>query len=263
MKFLLKFIIVILVVSVIALVGVYLYGYQYYSVPILMYHQIALKSEESSLYVMPAVFERQMKFLVDNKYNVMTLDDFINAKENNETLKRKSVVLTFDDGHSDSYTHVYPILKKYQLPATYFVIVNMIDQPGHLTTEQIKELAASGLITIASHSLSGEYLPGKERGMLRREILASKDILEWLVKRKIEYFCYPIGGFTPEIQVLVKDSGYRAAFTTNRGLVQSRRNEDIFALKRIKIKNTDNPIILLVKLSGYYNLFRKTVEPHT
>ena len=75
--------------------------------------------------------------------------------------------------------------------------------------------------------------------------------------RQVNIFAYPTGGYTKEAQDLLRKSGYLMAFTTNRGFDKSRSNNDIFALRRIKVTNKDNWFKLWVKLSGIYNLFQK------
>jgi len=57
---------------------------------------------------------------------VISLDDFLEIHRNNAAIPENAVVITFDDGYRDNYTTVYPILKKYKMPATIFLTVNMI-----------------------------------------------------------------------------------------------------------------------------------------
>jgi len=62
-----------------------------------------------------------------NNYKVISLDDFLEIHRSNAAIPDNAVVLTFDDGYRSNYTEVYPILKKYKIPATIFLTVNMID----------------------------------------------------------------------------------------------------------------------------------------
>ncbi|MFH1245578.1 MAG: polysaccharide deacetylase family protein [Candidatus Omnitrophota bacterium] len=244
------------------LTGIFLFLQPRYAVPMLMYHYIEENGKYSSLSVSPESFRRQVEFLHRNKYNVISLAEFVSAAYNKEKLPRKSVVITFDDGYEDNFTCAYPVLRAYHIPATIFVIVNSIGEKGYLSYAQIKEMLDSGIIDIGSHTLEGDYLPGKSREHIEREIGLSKKILEARLNRKIDFLCYPIGGFTPQMQDIVRKNGYIAACTTNRGIKKTCFNDDIFALKRIKIKDSSNPLVLWAKLSGYYNLFRKVKSFH-
>ena len=248
---------------ILAVAGLYYYARPKYVAPILMYHHIDERGGVSSLSVSPENFRRQMRFLSEHNYNVISLAEFVQAKLEKKRLARNTVVLTFDDGYEDNYLLAYPVLKKYSLPAIIFVIVGSIGEEGYLNHRQIKEMSSSGIIDIGSHTLSGAYLPGQSRGELNREIGLSKKTLEANLNNRTEFFCYPIGGFSPGIQEIVKRCGYAAACTTNRGKAKDRLNNDLFALKRIKIKDSfPNLFVFRVKLSGYYNLFRRVREPH-
>ncbi len=248
---------------VLAITGFYLYIRPKYVVPILMYHRVDGKGKSSSLSVSPENFRRQMRFLSRWNYNVIPLAKLAHSIEQKERLPRNTVVLTFDDGYEDNYVFAYPVLKKYNLPATIFVIVDSAGREGYLNYAQMKEMASSGIITIGSHTLAGDYLPGKTSLRLKREIGASKRILQGRLNKKVDLFCYPIGGFSPQIQEIVKRYGYQAACTTNRGKRQAYKNCDLLALKRIKVKDSSpNLFVFWVKLSGYYNLFRRVREPY-
>ena len=86
------------------------------------------------------------------------------------------------------------------------------------------------------------------------------DNIEGELGHRIDYFAYPSGGFNESIQALVKESGYKGACTTNRGY--HPHNDDPYEIKRIRFGNNDHSdLVLWVKLSGYYHLFRKWKNP--
>ncbi|MBN3039331.1 MAG: polysaccharide deacetylase family protein [Candidatus Omnitrophica bacterium] len=254
----------LVLILVVCVAGFSFYAFTRYTVPILMYHRIDKRGEVSSLSVSPSNFEKQMAFLAKHKYNVISLDEFAKAKKQGSCLPRNTVVITFDDGYEDNYKIAFPILKKHNIPAIIFVIVDVIGSEGYLSYSQIAEMVSSGIITIGSHSLSGGYLPGRPEAVLKHEIGSSKIKLERNIGKAVDFFCYPIGGFTKEIQGIVKQAGYKAACSTNRGLIKNNLNEDLYALKRIKITDSDpNIFVFWAKISGYYNLFRSVKNPHS
>jgi len=73
------------------------------------------------------------------------------------------------------------------------------------------------------------------------------------------YFSYPIGVFTQQIKDLVKEAGYKAAVTTNRGKDYSN-TRDLYELHRVSVRNGDLSWSFWGKLSGYYNFFRKAKD---
>lgn len=254
-----RFIIILLLLAI----AVFTYGLELrgkYVVPILNYHEVSLNGRQDNLLNVTAKnFETQMSFLKRHKYNVISLDELVSSITSKKPLPRNSVVLTFDDGNADNYEHAFPVLKKYGFPATIFIAVRLIGKKGFLTWEQIVEMEKGG-ITFGSHTLNHVYLPDLSQSKQKKEIYASKKILERRLGHSVNHFCYPKGGFSNEIKGFVRSAGYVSACTTNRGY--DRFNRDVYELKRIRFANKYTmPIVFWAKLSGYYNLFRKPVSP--
>ena len=230
-----------------------------YVVPIVMYHHVDIKEHKDLNTVSPASFEHQMDFIKKNGYHVISLDALVEAIKENKPMPHKSVVITFDDGYDDNYSYAYPILKQRQFPATIFLISDFIGKEGYLDWSQIKEMLKNG-VSFGSHTRHHAYLPGvKNIGMLMDEIEQSKNIIERNLGQKVNYFCYPFGGFNPVVKEIVKQSGYKAAVTTNRGF--ERYNKDLYEIKRVRFKDKDSDLVMRFKLSGFYNLFRGIKPP--
>ncbi len=231
-----------------------------YVVPVVMYHHVEPTEQQKANTTTPENFENQMAFLHEKGYQVITLDALIQAIKENRPLGKRTVVLTFDDGYENNYTYAWPILKKYQFPATIFIPSDFVDMDGHLSLKQIKEMMAGG-ISFGSHSRTHVYLPDASVDLQRYEIIESKHVLEKKLGVEIKHFAYPVGGFSDEIKEIVKKAGYESALATNRGF--DRENKDVFEINRVRFSDKDNRAdILLMKLSGYYNLFRKAKNPY-
>lgn len=229
---------------------------------ILMYHAVGENlPPTNTLNISEEAFGAQMDFLHRHGYRVISLMDLVGLLKSGMSILPKTVVITFDDGYENTYAKVFPVLKKYHFPATVFLISDFFGTKraldGHtfkfMSEAQAKEMAASGLITMGSHTKSHRYLPHiREAAVLREEIAGSKKALEAMLGRAVELFCYPIGGVTPRIQRYVREAGYGAAVTT-LPRHHSFAHKDIFALKRIKMtEKARHPFILFVQLSGYY-----------
>ncbi len=226
-------------------------------VPILMYHSIS-NQKGSSLHVSPENFSRQMMFLSKSGYSVITLDKLVEHSKSGTRFIPRTVVVTFDDGLKDNYINAFPVLSKYNIPATIFLITDyMGTRPTYLNWDQVRLMAENG-IDFGGHTRSNVYLPTvKNPGLLRDEIAGCKEDIELNTGMAAQYFCYPTGGFNEEIKEVVRKAGYKGACTTNRGYDKS--NLDIYELNRVKITNSDTtkPFSYRAKLSGYYNVFRK------
>ena len=234
-----------------------------YSPPILMYHRVFPGvNPEDRIVISPGTFERQMRFFKIHKYNVIPLEDLVLLIKEKKKIPPKTVAITLDDGYKDSFTHAFPILKKYNLPATIFIIVNEVGriQNDRVSWEEIEQMVDSGLISIGSHTLGPEPLiNSKSEEELKKEIFESKKRLEEKLGRPVNTFAYPEGCFNDKIKKFVIDAGYKAAVATNPG--EKFSNNDLFALKRLRIsQNTDNLFVFWVESSGYYNFMREWKE---
>lgn len=253
---------IIVVFALIFLCGFLLTDFlrQKYVVPILMYHSISPTQNPyiKSLIVSPEVFQRQMRFLKNNRYNVLSLEALADLIREKKKIPPRTLAITFDDGYRDNYEYAYPVLKKYNVAATIFVIVNEISRPQNdrLSWDEIKEMQDSGLITFGSHALGAEPLVNiKARGDLKREIFESKKVLEEKLGRKVNAFSYPEAKFNDEIRQLVIEAGYKLAAAGARG--KKFANDDIFALKRVRISlSSNNLLVFWMKASGFYTLFK-------
>ncbi|MCA9393796.1 MAG: polysaccharide deacetylase family protein [Candidatus Omnitrophica bacterium] len=232
---------------------------QHRVVPVIMYHHIDETGRHPVATVPTDHFEKHLRYLRDYQFEVLPYDDYIRAKQQGEHLSRKTVVLTFDDGYADNYTNAFPLLRRYGYPAVMFISTDKVGQPGYVTWDQLREMAAAG-ITIGSHAIAHEYLPGLPADRIAREITESRRILEQRLGIPVRHFSYPVGGFNDEIKQLVRQAGYVSAVTTNRGF--DRFNKDFYELNRVTMDEEDLVFpIRWAKFSGYYNLFRKAREP--
>jgi len=229
--------------------------YPRYTVPILMYHYV--NEHPWSLSVTPQNFDRQMKYLRDHRYHAISLDELVAGLRQGRDFAHNTVVVTFDDGWADLYDNAFSILKKYHIPATIFVITQWTGGSSFLNWDQIREMAQHG-IDFGSHMQRHSYIPGLVREGIIAEVTGSKKDLERELKKPANHLCYPSGGFTDEAKEIVREAGYLSAVTTNRGM--DRYNHDLYELKRVKVTNSDavKPFHFWAKLTGYYNLFRRT-----
>ena len=124
-----------------------------YIVPIIMYHSVKPVSDPNDRLCVPLdKFERQMRFLKQYGYNVIALEDLGNLIREGKKIPFRTVVITFDDGYMDNYTYAFPVLEKYALPATVFLILDEVERPlgDRLSWKQIQKMQDSGLILSAA-----------------------------------------------------------------------------------------------------------------
>jgi peptidoglycan/xylan/chitin deacetylase (PgdA/CDA1 family) len=235
----------------------------HYVAPIIMYHSVRPVVERKDLLAVSVkTFERQMRFLKSAHYSVVALEQMAAAVSQKKNLPGRVIAITFDDGNADNFTYAFPILKKYGLAATIFLIVDDIGKPDKLSWDQIRQMQGSGLITFGSHTISHPFLDCiSSDSELIKEISGSKEKLEAGLGRSVACFAYPCGRLNSLARKYVIDAGYKAGAVTNPG--KSVPDDDVFALKRLRIsENASNLFVFWFETTGYYNFFRENKRKH-
>lgn len=204
-------------------------------IPILMYHFFYDSSlgqtPDDGNFIEKNVFDQHIKYLADNNFYFPTwteLEQYIDGALN---LPQKSVIITVDDGSSTFFDIGYPILKKYSVPATSFLITSWSGNPDNFNVDR-------NIISFQSHShdmhqggCDGghgglmqciDYQSGVDDLNQSKEILGSSDA-----------FCYPFGDVNESAKQLLRDTGYNLAVTTAGGLAQV--GSDKLELPRVRI----------------------------
>ena len=202
------------------------------NVPILTYHYIRVVPNPEQdklgvwLSVTPTIFREQLAYLKKHGYTTLSLLDLNNALEGKEILPSKPVVLTFDDGYADFYTSALPLLKEFNAKATQFVVAGFVDSPSgrYLTSQQVKELDESNLVTIGVHTWSHLNLSALNVD-LNKEVVTAKKKLEELVGHQINILAYPYGKFNNQAINQVKNAGFQLAVSTEKGRTHSKENQ--------------------------------------
>ncbi len=201
-------------------------------VPVLMYHKVG------NIPANPAVislenFDRHMSYLARNAYSPLTMDGLYNYLHGKKSkLPVKPVVITFDDGYRDIYEDVLPVLKKYHLKATLFLIASKVNKV--FTTRELQEMQRQGL-EIYSHTYSHADLATLDEKRQEKEIASAKEVLTRLTGKKQVYFAYPLGHYNPTTLRILKKHGYKMAFTNQKGW--AGQADDPLLLKRIYLGN--------------------------
>jgi len=200
------------------------------SIKIIMAHHVSdEKPTLSSCIISTSAFK---EFIRDKSF-VNIYDALENIKTYNG-----NYVLTFDDALSDLYSFVYPTLRESNIPFTAFISANLIDKPGYISTEQLKEMAENELVTIGSHGLNHLDLVECSDTVICEEILESKSLIESIIQKPVELFAYPYGKATQREINKVKKAGYDFAFgVLPRKMNAFAKSFNRFSLPRYNLTN--------------------------
>lgn len=204
-----------------------------YSVPIMMYHGVSDNMwGMTDLFVKPAEMEKQIVYLLENGYTPIWFEDLAHVDE-----IEKPVILTYDDGYVDNYVDLFPILQKYQVKVTIFVVTGTVDNnPNSLTSAQIREMAESGLVSFQSHTVTHPYLGRQSREEQEYEMKQSKLALVRLTGTLPTVICYPSGNFNETTMELAREH-YRMGINMNGNRYVT--GEDPYRVDRYYITRRD------------------------
>ncbi len=229
-------------------------------VRILCYHSIS-DLPANSFAVSTSDFARQMRFLAE-RHTIISLDQVADLIRGGRPIPPRTVAVTVDDGYSDAYTHAYPILKRFAIPATIFLPVEFIGagssdrvtsklpQTDFLSWDQVREMSPNG-ITFGSHTLTHDSLTKLTRQATQYQLEHSKARLEMEIGKAVTGFSYPYGrlrDFNPEVGRLVSAAGYGYAVTGMSGV--NDHQTDLFALRRTKVERDDHAYVFEKAMRG-------------
>ncbi|MBW4657424.1 MAG: polysaccharide deacetylase family protein [Drouetiella hepatica Uher 2000/2452] len=208
-------------------------------VPVMMYHDI-LPEKEVFFDVTPSEFTEALELIRVNGLTPISLDQLTQHLGTGMQLPDKPILLTFDDGYEGHYSFVYPLLKQYGYPGLFAIYPGKVGTGSDvgrssLTWDQIREMAADPLVTIASHSVTHpEDMTQLADDRLRYEVAESKRILETNLGMTLKYFVYPSGKNDARVQHWVQMTGYKAALTMNDEVDKfAGESENLLSVDRI------------------------------
>jgi glycosyltransferase involved in cell wall biosynthesis/peptidoglycan/xylan/chitin deacetylase (PgdA/CDA1 family)/2-polyprenyl-3-methyl-5-hydroxy-6-metoxy-1,4-benzoquinol methylase len=228
------------------------------SVPILMYHRIAVDGPITleRYRVAPGLFAAQMATLHRAGYRTIALRDWISAMARQEPLPGKPIILTFDDGYRDFLTAAVPLLRTYGFSATVFLVAGRIggaaDWDGGygevaplLSWAEVRSLQEAG-VEFGCHSLVHRPMTGMHLAELAEETAQARAILEEGLAVPVTTLAYPYGAEDELIRRVMADLGFEAAVTCEPGI--SQLGDAPLRLRRIEVPGGCTPEQLLASI---------------
>jgi peptidoglycan/xylan/chitin deacetylase (PgdA/CDA1 family) len=231
--------------------------------PILCYHQVsdAAEAERNPRFRVRAdLFAAHMGYLKKSGYRCLSLREAFAALRTSGANRRKTVVLTFDDGYQDFYDRAYPVLRQYGFSATIFPVVDSIGKNSGwdhclgnplMGWETIDDLHRCG-IEFGSHSMTHPFLTKIPVEAARQELVRSKQVLEDRLGTRVCSFAYPYGDKNPATERLVEEAGYSYACSTVHGNVHDWR--ELLRLKRVFMSGSTSMPRFRRRLSRLYEV---------
>jgi peptidoglycan/xylan/chitin deacetylase (PgdA/CDA1 family) len=183
-----------------------------------------------------AMLVEHMDFLKANDFHTVTLDQFLDWKENNRPMPIRPLVLTFDDNYIRMYHITWPVLTARGFSGVNFAHTHYVGWPDNRRCDwsQIREMEQSGVLLTESHTMKHLNLPTLTEADAREEIKGSKQAIEANIPGKTcRYIAYPYGAYDAKIIELCQEAGYTAAFAVGGGI--NYHDTPLFELQRIGV----------------------------
>ena len=235
---------------------------------ILMYHKVS-EDRADRLTVKRAMLERHFDYLVKEHYTSVSFDVVLKSMRTSTVLPPRSVIITFDDGYRDTYTIVFPLLKRYNLKATVFLVAGRIAQTNTwdatheplMDTREIREMADSGLVEFGLHSYDHANYRQMTPQQIREDVARSMRTLNDLGIPFAPVLAFPFGAYPREtnanaaMREALAEMGVLLAVRIG-GRVNRLPLRNLYELKRAGIDGRDRFFEFCIKLKkGRTKLF--------
>ncbi len=265
---------------------------------VLSYHDVrydvAGNADDDQAAVSAGNFAAHLQWLHDHRFNPVSMEQVLQASEGRFELPPRAVLLSFDDGYRSFAEVVLPILREFGYPAVLALVTGWLEVPYGSSVEygtehkprehflhwdQVRELADSGLVEIASHShdlhrgipanpqgntqpaattrrfADGDYEPESAYlSRVQQDILRSVSLIERHAGLRPRVMVWPFGAFSRQSNRIAYQAGMRAVLTLEPGSASIGRldhlprlylsgNPDVAAFARMMYRYYDEPIV--------------------
>ena len=251
-------------------------------VPVLMYHSIGEEGNGSTC-ISRDLFEAHMAALHEAGCTAIFPEDLEAYVHHGTELPEKPVVITFDDGYRDNYLYAYPVLQKYGLKGTVFVIGVSVGAlkyykdtqytlTPHFTYPEAAEMVDSGVMAIGSHTYDMHQVPPYDVGQVRqnilrwenegeaayREALAAdcgiirQEIMNGTGQKSVHVMAFPGGYYDTLAQVTLQENGFDITFSTRPGMNTLIKGmpQTLLSMHRFNMVDSVSPETLLDLLAA-------------
>lgn len=238
-------------------------GY-FYKLPgarIFYFHSIHPSNQRA---VRPDIFQYFLELLLREGKQIITIKELGQRIRNGHNINN-FVSISFDDGYKDNVDIALPILNKFNIKATFFIVANLLNCLDNkkyrhvynmyknlpvVDKEDMFKLVEEGM-EIGSHGLSHRFMGKFCEKEFKIECHKSKDILEKTLNIKIYSFAYPNGEVPKNAESILKETGYMQAVTARWDCINKKTN--IFRIPRQIIYPYFHKTDLKFLLSGRYD----------
>ncbi|MBB2943419.1 hypothetical protein FB565_003132 [Actinoplanes lutulentus] len=199
-------------------------------IPVLLYHSV---SEASSPFaITDAVFREHLRIIVASGRTPMTVSELFAG---DGPKPERPVVVTVDDGFTDTATVAGPLLAEHRIPATVYVTTAFLGGRNRLDRAGVRDLHAMGH-EIGGHSVHHRELDVLPARQAHAEVIGCRDTLRDLLGVPVHSFAYPYGYASARVRRLVAAAGHTTACAVRD--THATAAEPPYAVSRLTVRAT-------------------------
>ena len=240
-------------------------------IPVLMYHKIpdAPLATKHQIYVTKENFEKHLAYFKQQKLTPITFADYLKYASGELSLRTfppRPIILTFDDGYTDNYTNLLPLMQQYGYRGVLYLLgdaetrYNQWDadfDPDEPRSEimdlaQKRAFVAAGW-EIGAHTMSHPRLTTLPLPEAAAEIQRSKTALEAALQTEIVSFAYPYGDLNEAVKTAVRGAGFALGVATDTGGMTIE--DDRMQVFRVNMFPNESTSSLFKKTSPWYRKY--------
>nr|WP_323017124.1 polysaccharide deacetylase family protein [Castellaniella sp.] len=239
-------------------------------VPVLMYHHV--RPGGGMIATTPEHFEDQLRWFARRGYRSLSTAEFLHHLQQGGA-PRRSMLITFDDGYLDNWVYAAPLLRRYGMQATVFIVTGWVgqgpvrpqltdgerlpDTPEHRECErridqgradevilrwsEILALREQGVMEFHSHTHThtrwDQLDAAAKNTHMRAELTQSRGCLQQHLGEVSDQLCWPQGYFDEDYVRIAQETGFRYLYTT-RAFGRNRQGTDPASIFRFAVRDT-------------------------
>ena len=248
-------IVLIAICTLFILISCYIYIINKNKIPVLCYHNLATAEEKTNFEsekdwtIDVKNFEEQLKYLKKHNYKTLTMEEFYEWKQGMLNLPQKSVLITFDDGFLSNYHYAFPLLKKYNMNATVFLIGEYVQNAtqtgwdGNIKTYMPLELVEKSKeeypnIDFCSHTYGLHYhnsINEVSKEQMKEDFSVFNNNIA-----NTKFLAYPFGQYNEDLINSWESSDGLLAFAygpTRKDYRKASRKDDNYKIPRLNVSH--------------------------
>jgi len=240
-------------------------------IPVLMYHKIpdAPLATKHQIFVTKENFEKHLAYFRRQQLTPITFLDYLQFARGERPLAefpRRPIILTFDDGYTDNYTNLLPLMQQYGYRGVLYLLGDFdirynrwdVDvDPTEPRSEIMDAAQKSAFVAagweIGAHTMSHAKLTELPLPVAAQEIEQSKTALETALHTTIVSFAYPFGNCNAEVKNAVRAAGFAFGIATDSGGMHLE--DDRMQVFRVNMFPNETTSSLFKKTSPWYRKY--------